>query len=59
MTTVPVPIPDGILDDVAARAKSAGISLVRDAHETDWGTRAFEVKEPSGFLLTIGTPAPK
>ena len=47
------------IDEVAARAKSAGISLIRDAHETDWGSRAFEVKEPSGFLLTIGSPASK
>ena len=47
------------IDEVAARAKSAGISLVRDPHESDWGNRAFEVKEPSGFLLTIGSPASK
>jgi len=41
------------IDEVAARAKAAGIRLAREPHDTDWGTRAFEVTEPSGFLLTI------
>ena len=43
------------IDKVAARAKAAGISLAREPHDTDWGTRAFEVTEPSGFLLTIAS----
>jgi uncharacterized glyoxalase superfamily protein PhnB len=43
------------IDDVAARAKAAGLKLQREPHDTDWGTRAFEVTEPSGFLLTIGS----
>ena len=43
------------IDQVAARAKAAGISLSREPHDTDWGTRAFEVTEPSGFLLTIAS----
>jgi uncharacterized glyoxalase superfamily protein PhnB len=47
------------IDEVAARAKAAGVSLITDAHDTDWGNRAFEVKEPSGFLLTIGSPPKK
>ena len=47
------------IDEVAARAKAAGVSLTMDAHDTEWGSRAFEVKEPSGFLLTIGSPMPK
>jgi uncharacterized glyoxalase superfamily protein PhnB len=47
------------IDEVAARAKAAGVSLTTDAHDTDWGNRAFEVKEPSGFLLTIGSPPKK
>src|SRR5687767_12793711 len=44
------------IDQVAARAKASGISLTREPHDTEWGTRAFEVTEPSGFLLTIGSP---
>jgi uncharacterized glyoxalase superfamily protein PhnB len=47
------------IDDVASRAKAAGISLAREPYDTEWGTRAFEVKEPSGFLLTIASPAKK
>ena len=45
------------IDQVAARAKAAGIALTREPHDTDWGTRAFEVTEPSGFMLTIGSLA--
>jgi|SRR5688572_2696114 uncharacterized glyoxalase superfamily protein PhnB len=47
------------IDAVAARAKAAGVALEREPHDTDWGNRAFEVKEPSGFLLTIGSPSKK
>lgn len=47
------------IDAVAARAKAAGVALEREPHDTDWGNRAFEVKEPSGFLLTIGSPSAK
>ena len=43
------------IDQVAARAKAAGISLAKEPHDTEWGTRAFEVTEPSGFLLTIAS----
>ena len=45
------------IDQVAARAKASGIALTREPHDTDWGSRAFEVTEPSGFLLTIGSPS--
>jgi uncharacterized glyoxalase superfamily protein PhnB len=45
------------IDQVAARAKAAGVKLVREPHDTEWGSRAFEVTEPSGFLLTIGSPS--
>ncbi len=47
---------DGDLDAVAARAKAAGVTLSRDPHDTEWGSRAFEAIEPSGFLLTIASP---
>ena len=43
------------IDQVAARAKASGITLQSEPHDTEWGTRAFEVTEPSGFLLTIGS----
>ncbi len=50
---------DSDIDEVAARAKAAGLKLQREPHDTEWGTRAFEVTEPSGFLLTIASPEAK
>jgi uncharacterized glyoxalase superfamily protein PhnB len=43
------------IDAAAASAKAAGVALTREPHDTDWGTRAFDVTEPSGFLITIAT----
>ena len=43
------------LDALAARAKSAGLALDTEPHDTSWGSRAFEVTEPSGFKLTISS----
>ncbi len=40
------------IDELAANAKAAGIELDQEPHEM-WGSRAFEVSEPSGFKLTI------
>jgi uncharacterized glyoxalase superfamily protein PhnB len=41
------------IDQVAARTRAVGVTLGREPHDTDWGSRAFEVTEPSGFVLTI------
>ena len=41
------------VDEIAKRAKSAGIVLKSEPHDTEWKSRAFEVVDPSGFLLTI------
>ena len=43
------------VDQLAADAKKAGIALDAEPHDTDMGSRAFEVTEPSGFKLTIGS----
>ena len=43
------------IDDLAARAKQAGVRLDAEPHDTEWGSRAFEVTEPSGFMLTISS----
>lgn len=43
------------IDQVAARAAAAGVALSRAPFDTDWGTRAFEVTDPSGFALTISS----
>ena len=47
------------INATAARAKAAGIKLDSEPRDTEWGSRAFEVTEPSGFLLTISSPTPK
>jgi predicted lactoylglutathione lyase len=43
----------GSVDEIAKRAKNAGITLKSEPHYTEWKSRAFEVSDPSGFLLTI------
>jgi uncharacterized glyoxalase superfamily protein PhnB len=43
------------IDALAARAKAAGLTLDEEPHDTPWGSRAFEVTEPSGFKLTISS----
>jgi uncharacterized glyoxalase superfamily protein PhnB len=45
------------VDELATRAKSAGIALKSEPHDTEWKSRAFEVTDPSGFLLTIFSEA--
>jgi uncharacterized glyoxalase superfamily protein PhnB len=43
------------IDQLAADARKAGIALDTEPHDTSWGSRAFEVTEPSGFRLTISS----
>jgi uncharacterized glyoxalase superfamily protein PhnB len=43
------------IDQLAARAKKAGVALDSEPHDTEWGSRAFEVTEPSGFKVTISS----
>jgi uncharacterized glyoxalase superfamily protein PhnB len=43
------------VDEIAARARSAGVKLDSEPHDTEWKSRAFEVTDPSGFLLTISS----
>jgi uncharacterized glyoxalase superfamily protein PhnB len=46
------------VDALAKRARNAGITLKSDPHDTEWNSRAFEVIDPSGFLLTVFSEAP-
>ena len=46
------------VDQIAARAKAAGIRLSAELHDTEWNSRAFEITDPSGFLLTIYSDNP-
>jgi len=43
------------IDQLAAHAKKAGLSLDSDPHDMEWGGRAFDVTDPSGFKLTIAS----
>ena len=43
------------IDQIAARAKASGITLDSEPHDTPWKSRAFEVTDPTGFKLTIGS----
>ena len=45
------------IDELAARARQAGVKLDAEPHDTPWGSRAFEATEPSGFKLTISSEA--
>ena len=47
------------IDEIAARAKAAGVALTSEPHDTEWKSRAFDATEPSGFLVTISSPSPK
>jgi uncharacterized glyoxalase superfamily protein PhnB len=47
----------GSVDEIATRAKNAGITLKSEPRDTEWNSRAFEVSDPSGFLLTIFSEA--
>ena len=46
------------VDEIARRAKTAGITLKSEPQDTEWKSRAFEVVDPSGFLLTIFSDTP-
>ncbi len=45
------------IDQLAGDAKKAGVTLDTEPHDTEWGSRAFDVSEPSGFRLTISSEA--
>ena len=43
------------IDQLAADAKKAGVTLDTEPHDTPWGSRVFDVTDPSGFRLTIAS----
>ena|SRR5215211_512695 len=43
------------IDQIASRARAAGVKLDSDPHDTEWKTRAFDVTEPSGFKITVSS----
>lgn len=50
-------VDDGI-DDHYARAVAAGAEIVRDIHDTDYGSRDYLVRDPEGNLWSFGTYRP-
>jgi uncharacterized glyoxalase superfamily protein PhnB len=38
-----------------ARATAAGATVLRELHETDYGSRDFAVRDPEGNLWSFGT----
>jgi uncharacterized glyoxalase superfamily protein PhnB len=42
-------------DAVFARAKAAGARILRELHETDYGSRDFAVLDPEGNTWSFGT----
>ena len=47
----------GSVDEIAKRAKNAGIALASEPRDTEYMGRAFEVSDPSGFMLTVFSEA--
>ena len=43
------------IDQLAERAKAAGVSLDSEPYDTEWGSRVFDATEPSGFKVTIAS----
>jgi catechol 2,3-dioxygenase-like lactoylglutathione lyase family enzyme len=46
-------------DDAAASARAlmaSGVRLVKDVHETPWGTREFVIRDDQGHTLYFGEP---
>jgi catechol 2,3-dioxygenase-like lactoylglutathione lyase family enzyme len=43
------------IDALAARVRSTGTSLADEPRDMEWGGRAFAVRDPDGFLITIAT----
>lgn len=47
------------MDEVAARAKAAGLKLDVEPFDTPWKTRQFELTDPTGFKLTVSSEWPR
>ena len=43
------------IDALAERVKAEGWSLESEPADTPWGTRAFRVRDPDGFMLVLSS----
>ncbi len=48
---------DEDVDQLAAAAQAAGLTLDQGPSTTPWGSRTFAVTDPDGFKLTISRDA--
>jgi uncharacterized glyoxalase superfamily protein PhnB len=48
---------DQDVDQLAGRVRANGIALDSEPRDMEWGARAFEVTEPTGFKITIAKDA--
>jgi uncharacterized glyoxalase superfamily protein PhnB len=46
------------IDDLAVRAKNAGLTLASEPQDSEFNSRAFVIRDPNGFLLTISSEMP-
>ncbi len=46
------------IDEIATRAKAAGVKLDVEPFDTPYKTRQFELTDPSGFKLTVSSEFP-
>ena len=47
------------IDEIAARAKAAGLVLDAEPADTPYQTRQFELTDPSGYRVTVSSPWPQ
>ena len=47
------------VDEVAARIKESGGTLLTEPTDMPWGARAFRLQDPDGFKLAISSPRPR
>lgn len=41
------------VDEIAERARAAGLTLDKEPYDAPWGSRAFDISDPDGFAITI------
>ena len=51
-------VDDGI-DAHFERARTAGAEIVRELHDTDYGSRDYVARDPEGNLWSFGTYRPE
>ena len=53
-----ISVAPGSVDGIAEKVRDAGITLKSEPQDTEWQSRAFELTDPSGYLLTVYSEVP-